>query len=66
MVSLGTLVRWHHQEWLVVDVHGYEPQTGAPRTLTLRRNVIVDPKRRYLDEGESRRNVPASEVELLA
>ena len=62
---MGSMVRWHHHEWLVVDVHGYEPNTGMHKTLTLRRNVIVDSKRRYLDEGESKRNVPASEVELI-
>jgi hypothetical protein len=58
-IRIGDTVLYGSNSWLVVDVHGY-----PVKTLDLRRTVIVNPKKRYLDETESRRDVPVEWVTL--
>jgi len=51
-------VRWRDDRWQVVDVHGY-----PTKTVDLRKTIVIDPARRYLDEAESRRDVPVEYLE---
>jgi hypothetical protein len=54
-VQIGDSVEYAHHHWLVVDVHGYPVQR-----VDLRRTVIMDPRRRFMDESESKRDVPVN------
>ena len=58
VVKIGDFVRHAGHKWFVTNVTGYPPST-----FELRRTIIVDPKRRYLDEAVTRRNVPAIDCE---
>ena len=42
---------------MVVDVHGYPTST-----VDLRRTIIIDPKRRFLDESQHKRGVHVDEL----
>jgi hypothetical protein len=56
-IVIGSFVQYQGKKWLVTDTHGY-PVT----TVDLRHNVIVDPKRRFKDEAETKRNIPVSHI----
>lgn len=57
-VPLFSTVMFGGQRWTVDDVHGY-----PTKTVDLRRTIIVDPKRRYLDGAEFRRGVPVKHLD---
>lgn len=57
-IPIGSMVLFGGQRWLVDDVHGY-----PTKTVDLRRTIIVDPKRRYLDGAEFRRGVPVKHLD---
>lgn len=49
---------WYGDEvWMITDTHGY-----PVKTLDLVRAIVIDPKRRYLDQNETRRNVSVKAV----
>jgi hypothetical protein len=56
-IRSGDSVEWGGERWLVTDTEGY-----PAKKLTLRKTVVVDPKKRFKDEAVTRRNVPADEV----
>lgn len=61
MTLIGTMVTYGRHQWFVIDAHGY-----PTRTVDLRRTIVVDPRRRYLDEAESRRNVDVRHVRAVS
>lgn len=65
-IRLGDKVRYAGYEWDVDDIQAYDHlHGGEPKTLVLRRTVVIDPKRQFLNEAVFKRNVPASGVEPL-
>lgn len=54
----GDSVEWLGERWLVDDVSGYPEQR-----LNLRKTVVTDPRHRFKDQAQVKRNVPASEVD---
>lgn len=66
-LTLGSKVKWgSNDDWVVDDIQDYDHKAGGvPKTITLRRTLIVDPKKRFKDEAEFKRNVPAKDVKVL-
>jgi hypothetical protein len=56
---LGEYVLYGDEKWTVDNVYGY-----PTKTVDLRRTIIVDPKRRYLDRAEFRRGVSVKAIEV--
>ena len=60
------VVEWNGHVWNVDDIQTYDHlRGGVPKTLTLRRTIVVDTERQYLNEAIFRRGVPAVEVKLI-
>lgn len=56
-IVIGSYVMYQGHKWMVTDTRGY-----PPKTLDLRRTIVVDARRRHLDEAETRRDVPVHAV----
>lgn len=57
---VGTYVIWKGEKWMIDDKFGY-----PTKTLRLRKTLIVNPKKRHLDEAMFKNNVPVEDVQPL-
>jgi hypothetical protein len=59
-IRIGDMVSYVGERWMVMNKHGY-----PTKTLDLRRSIVVDPRKRFKDEVENRREVPIDKVQAL-